>query len=274
MGKTLKRHEVLARLQKTIESDAPILGAGCSAGIVAKCAELAGADLILVYSSGKSRLMGLPTTVLGDSNSQTLAMVDEILNVTKDVPIIGGVEAIDPTHLDLSRLVHRFVDAGFSGVINYPTLGFYPTKRRFRDQVGLGFAREAELMSIARSEELFSMAYVFNPADAQTMAEAGADCVCAHVGATVGGLAGYESDYTIMDACREVEEIVAAARRINPSVVCLAHGGPFSVPEDTQRLYVETSVVGYVGASSIERIPIERAITNTVRGFKSVGRSK
>src|SRR5690349_11341790 len=189
------RAEILARLHQTNRQGRPILGAGCSVGIVAKCAERAGADLIVVYSTGRSRIMGLPTTPLGDSNALTLSMYSEIDNVVDSTPIIGGAEATDPTYRRLPRLVSKFREQGYDGIINFPTLGNNPTRSDMREDVGLGFSREVEMVRIARQQDYFTMAYVHDVEQAKQMAAAGVDVQVPHVGWTAGGMSGATTSY-------------------------------------------------------------------------------
>ncbi len=269
MGPLISRAIILERLRSTIAAGKPVIGAGCSAGIIAKCAELGGADIIIVYSTGKSRMMGLPTTRIGHSNPITLKMCDELLNVVKNTPIIGGIEATDPTTMDLRKVLKRFVDSGYSGIINFPTILMFGGYREMREQVGLGFSREVELIHIAREENVFTMAYVFNPEEVIQMVDAGVDCIACHVGATVGGIAGFQYKDPIERALANVQSMIEAGRKRRSDLICLAHGGPFAEPKDTVRLYRETDSQGFVGASSIERIPIEKAVTNVVRDFKN-----
>jgi predicted TIM-barrel enzyme len=270
MNPSFPRSVVLDRLRKTIAAGRPIIGAGCSAGLIAKCAELGGADLIVVYSTGRSRLMGLPTSRIGHSNPITLGMCEEIQNVVRDTPIVGGVEATDPTTLDLRRVLRRFVDAGYSGVINFPTILMFDRYRKMREEVGLGFSRELDLIRIAREEEVFTLAYVFNEEEAVAMTDAGVDCLVCHVGGTTGGLTGFQYLQSLDHALTSVQAMVEAGRKHRSDLICLAHGGPFAEPQDTARLYEKTDVHGFVGASSIERIPIERAVIGVVRDLKSV----
>jgi predicted TIM-barrel enzyme/catechol 2,3-dioxygenase-like lactoylglutathione lyase family enzyme len=267
------RTAILARLAEASARGEAILGAGCSAGIVAKCAELGGADLILVYSTGRSRLMGLPTWRLGNSNPETIAMSREILNVVGSTPIIGGLEACDPTRLDLESLLDDFVAAGFSGVINFPTLSNVPDMRRRGDAVGIGFSREVEMIRQARGRGIFTMAYVASPDDSRAMADAGADCIVSHSGPTAGGLSGYPHRGSLDEVLAAVEEILQAARETNPDVICLVHGGPLASPAQVSVALRRTSAVGFVGASSIERIPIERAVVATTQAFKRLSLS-
>ncbi len=269
--KMFERTEILAAIENQTAKGIPILAAGSSCGLVAKCAALGGADMLVVYSTGLSRLMGLPTSRIGDSNARTIEMADEIRNVVSDVPVIGGIEAWDPVRLDLDRLLDRFWAAGYSGVINYPTISTMGDKwRDRRGRVGLGFDREVEMIALARKKEIFTMAYVASAADATAMTEAGADCIVPHVGATRGGLVGHDEGQAIQAAVKRINEINAAARAVRDDVILLAHGGAVSEPEDTEEVYRSTDCVGFVGASSIERIPIERAVHAVTKAFKAI----
>lgn len=273
MGRRFTREEILRRLSKTSEEGKPIIAAGSSAGIIAKCAELGGADLIMVYSSGKARIRGFQTTMVENSNQVTLEMFEEINNVVQDTPIIAGIDSTEPpAGRDLAELVQRFVDTGFSGIINFPTYGFFEdeTWRRDREAQGIGFSREIELIRIARNMGVFTMAYVFFPQDARAMAEAGVDCMVPHAGGTAGGLVGFDAIASpLKDASATVQKMIEATREANPDVICLAHGGQIATPEDTRYLYEHTEATGFVGASSIERIPVEKAVTEVVKAFKS-----
>ncbi|MYE25726.1 MAG: phosphoenolpyruvate hydrolase family protein [Chloroflexi bacterium] len=274
----INRAEILSRLRATLAKGDAIIGAGCSAGIVAKCAELGGADLIVCYSTGRSRIMGLRTEVIGHSNPRTLDMYDEISNVVKDSPIIAGIEANDQTTYDLSIVIDRFVGRGFDGFINFPTVGNHERVSDFflREYENIasslqqpwGFAREVELIRLLRARDIFTMCYVFNAEQAARMAEAGVDVVCAHVGGTAGGLIGFPAD-PMEESLDSAQRIMEGAWNVDPDVICLAHGGPFAEPEDTRVLYERTDAQGFVGASSIERIPIEKAVMSAVKGFKN-----
>ena len=273
MKPLIPRVEIIARLKDSLSEGSPILATGCSAGIIAKCAELGGADLIVVYSTGKSRLMGLPTTRLGDSNAITLSMADEILNVVKNAPVIGGIEATDPTRLDLRKLLNRFVESGYSGIINFPTLGLWPDQRRRGEKVNLGFKREVDIIRLAREKNIFTMAYVASFEDAVAMVDAGVDCLVAHTGPTEGGLIGFDYEGTLEKATVRVNDILKAAEKRSDDIICLAHGGPISAPSHTAHIYQHTPAVGFVAASSIERIPVEAAVTQTAQRFKGVSLS-
>jgi predicted TIM-barrel enzyme len=278
MARRLSRSEVLARLRRTIAEGKPVIAAGSSAGIIAKCAELGGADLIMVYSSGRARIRGFQTSLVENSNTVTLEMFGEIDAVVQDAPIVGGADATElPAGRDLSQLVKTFVDTGFSGIINFPTYGFFNDEawRAERDAAGIGFSREIELIRLARNMDVFTMAYVFFPEDAAAMAEAGVDCVVPHTGGTAGGLVGFDSIAAPLDeAVAAVQTMVEAAKQANPDVICLAHGGRIATPEDTKYLYNRTDAVGFVGASSIERIPVEKAVTEIVQAFKALELNK
>jgi predicted TIM-barrel enzyme len=266
------RDAILARLRKTIADQKPVVAAGSSCGLVAKSAEVGGADLIVVYSTGLSRLLGLPTTIFGDTNNATLAMAEQILNVVIDTPVICGVEAADPRWMRLAKLVDRVKDAGYSGVINFPTVTLFEAgslQRREKDGTGFGFNRELDLMGLARERDLFTMCYVFTPEEAEQMAKAGVDCVVAHVGGTSGGFDGFHNVAPVDVALTKTDEMIDAARKVNPEVIVLGHGGPFDTPENVQVLYERSKAQGFVGASSVERIPIEAAVSEAVRSFKS-----
>ncbi|MFI7067627.1 phosphoenolpyruvate hydrolase family protein [Kribbella sp. NPDC050124] len=268
--KRFMRAEILDALATTISRRVPVLAAGSSCGLVAKCAAQAGADLIVVYSTGRSRLMGLPTSRIGDSNASTLEMAEEITNVVTSVPVIGGIEAWDPTRLDLERLLDLFEAAGFSGVINYPTISTMGRLwRDRRERVGLGFTREVELIELARGRNLFTLSYVATPEDAERMAQAGVDCLVPHVGATAGGLVGHETNETRESQIDELERMISAASGVRDDLIFLAHGGTLAEPADLDAVYARTRCVGFVGASSIERIPIERAVMDVVTQFKA-----
>ena len=265
------RREVTERLKRSHEAGQPILIACCGAGIIAKCAELAGADLIMTACTSKSRLMGLPTTIMGNPNEDMLELCGEISNVVRKTPIIASLDAADPRWMDLRLLLEKVAAVGYSGVLNYPTVSplLGHDRRLVRESVGLGFGREVEMMRIAREMDLFTVAYTFNPEDAKPMAEVPVDCLVAHVGSTTGGLAGFRA-ISLAEGAEWAQKIIDVTKSINPGILCLAHGGPFASPEDTRYLYAHTEAMGFVGASSIERIPIEKAIKEAVAQFKSI----
>jgi len=224
MGKKVfKREEIVSRLRENIAKKVPIVGAGSSCGLIAKCAEKGGADIIIAYSTGLSRLKGLPTTTLGDSNNITISMAEELLNVVQDTPIIAGIEAADPRYWDLSYLIDKFMAV--------------------------------------------TIAYAFRVDEAVEMTKAGLDCLIVHCGGTAGGMTGFKA-IPFEQAGKLVEEMINGVRKVNPDIICLAHGGPFDVPKNLSYLYEHTRAQGFVGASSVERIPVEKAVTEAVKGFK------
>ncbi|MCD6574061.1 phosphoenolpyruvate hydrolase family protein [Candidatus Aerophobetes bacterium] len=269
--KIFKRDEIISRLRENIAKKIPIVGAGSSCGLIAKCAEKGGADLIIVYSTGLSRLKGLPTTILGDSNNITISMAEEILNVVQDTPIIAGIQACDPRYWDLDYLIDKFMAVGYSGIINFPTMGFHEPGTLWRElyeAVNLGMGREVELIRTANQKDIFTMAYAFRTDEAVEMAKAGLDCLIVHCGGTAGGMTGFKA-VPFEEAGKLVEEMIDAVRKVNPDIICLAHGGPFDVPENLSYLYENTRAQGFVGASSVERIPVEKAVVEAVKGFKN-----
>lgn len=283
MATPITRQEIIERLRGEISRNRPVFGAGCSAGIIGKCAEQGKADLIIVYSTGKTRMMGLPTTIIGPSNPITLGMADELMNVVKNTPIIAGVEANDPFCLDLGASLSRFVEKGFNGVINFPTVGLYENLieggmalRKFTEHMAPGYGvehwgwpREVEMVRILRQRDIFTMVYVFTPADAAEMAAARADVVCVHVGPTMGGMTGFSELEDLETLLKKSQDTIEAARREHPEVICLIHGGPFYDSESTAIIYEKTDAQGFVAASAIERTPVEKAVMETCQGFKN-----
>jgi predicted TIM-barrel enzyme len=285
MSTRIERKEILDRLKKEMSENRPILGAGCSAGIMAKCAEIGRADLIIVYSTGRTRMMGLPTTMItGTSNPVTLQMVDELTNVVKNTPIIAGIEANDIYCLDLEDSLKRFVDKGFSGAINFPTVALYENLieggmalRKFTEALAPGYgvkhwgwSREVEMIGILHEWDMFTMSYVFTPPDAVAMVNAGVDVVCVHVGPTMGGLTGYAPTEDMDKLLSKAQDVMNAARDARSDVICLIHGGPFYDPESTKVVYEKTDAVGFVAASAIERIPIEKAVVTVCKDYKQL----
>ena len=265
------RTQIVERLRQQIALGKPIIGAGCSSGLIARSAEHGGADLIIVYNTGTSRLMGLPTThTMNHANPSTLAMYDEISNVVTHTPIIGGGEAQDPTYMDLHRLVGDFRQTGFDGMINFPTTGPSGSRNRDRSSVGLGLDRDFEMIKIASDQDYFTICYGYTEEQTLGLAAVGADVIVGHAGWTTGGLAGAGASAMSLDkACEHVQKMVELARRENPHVIVLAHGGPISSADDTRYLYENTDAQGFLGASSMERIPVEAALVDAVRAFKS-----
>jgi predicted TIM-barrel enzyme len=262
------RASILERLRSTIASGRPILAAGCSAGIIARAAEEGGADLIVCYSTGKTRIQGLPTTPIGHANPITLSMYEEIENVVDNTPIIGGAHAGDPTYRRLHRLVDAFRNTGFDGIINFPTAGSNPHVAAQREHIGQGFQREAAMIKLAREQDYFTMAYAYTEEQARVLAAAGVDVQVPHIGWTIGGDVGRSEAPNLQQTVDFVQRYAEITHAENPDAIILAHGGALAEPEDTRLLYEQTDCKGFVGASSIERIPVENAVRNAVRSFK------
>jgi len=272
MHENFTREEILDRLNRTIQSKKPIIAAGASAGIIARAAERGGADLIMVYSSGKTRLKGEQTSFVEDSNNVTMEMIAEMAEVVEHTPIVAGLEATEPSpKCDLAELIKRALSTGASAIINFPTMGFMrdPEWRKEKDEEGLGFKREIEMIQLARDMDVFTMAYVFYPRDARAMAGAGVDCLVPHVGGTGGGEVGYDT-LSHREAAVRINKMIESAKKVRDDIIFLGHGGPFASPEDTAYLYEHTEAKGFVGASSIERIPVERAVKLIVLEFKNI----
>ena len=271
------RDEVLRRLRDQINRGRPIVGAGAGTGISAKFAEAGGADLIVIYNSGRFRMAGHGSLAgllaYGDANAIVREMGErEVLPVVRDIPVIAGVMGTDPLRR-MDQLLADFDAVGFSGVNNFPTVGLIDGRFRMElERTGMGFGKEVEMIRLAHQREFFTAVYVFNPEEAVAMANAGADLIIAHVGLTVGGSIGLASgDALRLEQTPElVQAIGNAAKRVKSDVILLCHGGPIATPEDAAYVLQRCDAVGFVGASSMERLPVETAITETTRAFKSI----
>jgi predicted TIM-barrel enzyme len=271
------RLEVLERLRQQIAAEHPIIGAGAGTGISAKFAEAGGADLIIIYNSGRFRMAGHGSLAgllaFGDANAIVREMGErDVLPVVHATPVIAGVMGTDPMR-QMGYLLRDLDALGFSGINNFPTVGL--TDGRFRmelERTNLGFGKEVDMIREAHELGFFTCVYVFNPDEARAMAEAGADAIIAHMGLTVGGSIGLEErDAMSLDAAVEgVQSIGDSARRVKPDAILLCHGGPIATPEDATYVLERTDAVGFVGASSMERLPVETAITSTIREFKAI----
>jgi predicted TIM-barrel enzyme len=274
MSKQFTREEILERLQKEIKNGRPIIVAGAGIGITAKFAELGGADLIGVYNSGLYRMNGHGSSAgsmpFGDANEIVLEMgLRSIMPAVKNIPVIAGVCGTDVTRV-MSIFLKQIKEAGFSGVMNFPTVGTLDGNFRQRlEDMGMGYEKEVEMIRMAREMGLFTMCYSFNPEEARAMARAGSDALIAHLGLTAGGSLGSKRAIKLEEGVPRVQEILKAAKEIKKDIICLAHGGPISSPEDTEYIYQHTDAVGFLGASSIERIPVEKAIQSATEAFKS-----
>jgi predicted TIM-barrel enzyme len=268
---------VRERLGDVLAAGAPVIGAGAGTGLSAKAAVHGGADLILVYNSGRFRMAGIGsnagTLPLGDANAIMMDMGErEILPVVRDVPVIAGVNGTDPTR-DMRRFLERVLDVGFAGVINFPTMGIIDGRwRQSLEETGFSYRLEVEMIAAARELGLFTMAYTFTDDEVRRMASVGVDVVVAHLGTTVGGLIGADpnSAPSLDHAVQRTQEMADAARAEQPDVIVLTHGGPIATPVEVREVLARTSAQGFVGASTMERLPVEQAIGDTVRAFKDV----
>jgi len=269
------RTEIIQRLRAKVAARQPIVGAGAGNGLSAKCEEDGGADLIIIYNSGRFRMAGRGSLsgllAYGNANDIVVDMGREILPIPQFTPVIAGVNGTDP-FLDVPRFLRQLKDQGFSGVQNFPTVGLIDgTFRANLEETGMGFDKEVEMIRAAHEADLLTTPYVFSAADAVLMTEAGADVIVAHLGLTTGGSIGAETARTLDDAVALAEEWAAAARSVRADVIVLVHGGPIAEPADAQ--YVMTrapGIDGFYGASSMERLPTERALTAQVREFTSL----
>jgi predicted TIM-barrel enzyme len=269
------RDQCLERLRAQVATGKPVIGGGAGTGISAKCAEAGGIDLIIIYNSGRFRMAGRGSLSgmmpYGDANQIVMDMAREVLPVVKNTPVLAGVCGTDPFRI--MRLFLRDVQAaGFSGVQNFPTVGLIDgTFRQGLEETDMGYGLEVDMIRQANELGLLTCPYVFNEDEARDMAKAGADVLIPHMGLTTKGSIGARSALTLEESARRVQSMHDAAKKVKPDVLVLCHGGPISEPEDAQYILSHThGVVGFFGASSIERLPTEVAITSCVRRFKGL----
>jgi predicted TIM-barrel enzyme len=271
----LNRVQALARLRAQVEAGRPVIGAGAGTGLSAKCAEAGGADLIVVYNSGRYRMAGRGSLAglmpYGDANAIVVEMAAEVLPVVEDTPVLAGVCGTDPFR-PMPVFLRQLRELGFAGVQNFPTVGLVDgVFRRGLEETGMGFGLEVELIAAARELDLLTAAYVFDPEQARAMAEAGADLLVPHMGLTTGGAIGAETARTLDECVEAIQAMRDAAVEVSPELLVLCHGGPIAEPEDAAYVLDRTTgVAGFLGASSMERLPAEAAIAGTVRRFKSL----
>jgi len=271
----VKRDEALARLRAQVDAGRPIVGAGAGTGLSAKCAEAGGGDLIIIYNSGRYRMAGRGSLAglmpYGDANAIVVDMAREVLPVVHDTPVLAGVCGTDPFRV-MPRFLSELQQIGFTGVQNFPTVGLIDgTFRQNLEETGMGFALEVEMIGEARRIDLLTCPYVFDVDDAGAMTEAGADVLVAHMGLTTKGTIGAETSRTLDECVGLIQEIHDTAKAINPDVIVLCHGGPIAEPDDAAYVLERTNgVAGFFGASSMERLPTETAMTETMRRFKAL----
>ncbi len=269
------RTEILKRFRKKIAAGRPIIGGGAGIGISAKCEEAGGIDLIVIYNSGRFRMAGHGSLAglmpFGDANAIVLEMASEVLPVVKKTPVLAGVCGTDPMRI-MSRFLEQVRAAGFAGVQNFPTVGLIDgTFRRNLEETNMGYDKEVELIRLAREMDLLTTPYVFNPDDAEQMTRAGADILVAHMGLTTKGSIGARTARTLEQCVPVIREIAQAARAIRKDVLVLCHGGPIAEPDDAAYVLQHCpGIHGFYGASSMERLPTERAIQGQTELFTKI----
>jgi len=272
MSKDNSRSAILQRLRSKVASGKPIVGGGAGTGISAKCEEAGGVDLIVIYNSGRYRMAGRGSLsglmAYGNANEVVVDMAREVLTAVDYTPVLAGVNGTDPFMLR-DPFLRKLKDMGFAGIQNFPTVGLFDGKMRVNlEETGMGYSLEVDLIRAARDLDLLTTPYVFNVEESKRMAEAGADIIVAHMGLTTGGSIGAETAMTLDDAVREVQAIADAAKSIRDDVLVICHGGPISMPEDADYVLRNCrGVDGFYGASSMERLPTESALTSQVKAF-------
>jgi predicted TIM-barrel enzyme len=271
------RQDLLDKFRAMIDRGEPIIGGGAGTGLSAKCEEAGGIDLIVIYNSGRYRMAGRGSLAgllaYGNANEIVVEMAREVLPVVKKTPVLAGVNGTDPFCLfdsfldDLKRL-------GFAGVQNFPTVGLIDgTFRANLEETGMGYGLEVDMIRLARVKDLLTTPYVFSEADAVAMAEAGADILVCHMGLTTGGAIGADTALKLADCPKRIDSWAAAALKVRKDLLVLCHGGPIAEPDDATYVLANTQHChGFYGASSMERLPTERALTEQTRAFKRIGR--
>ncbi len=301
-----ERSQLLGKFREQIKAKIPIIGGGAGTGLSAKCEEAGGIDLIVIYNSGRYRMAGRGSLAgllaYGNANEIVVDMAREVLPVVKHTPVLAGVNGTDPfcqfdpflDQLEVLPVVKHtpvlagvngtdpfcqfdpFLDQlkeiGFAGIQNFPTVGLIDGKFRANlEETGMGYAMEVDLVRLARSKDMLTTPYVFSVEDARAMTEAGADIIVAHMGLTTGGTIGADTALTLQDCVGEINAIAAAARAINPDIIILCHGGPIAEPEDARYILQQCpGCHGFYGASSMERLPVEKALVAQTQAFKNL----
>jgi len=273
----MNRAELMDRFQSMARAGQPILGGGAGTGLSAKCEEAGGIDLIVIYNSGRYRMAGRGSLAgmlaYGNANEIVVEMAREVLPVVRHTPVLAGVNGTDP-FCNLDYFLDQLAALGFSGVQNFPTVGLIDgTFRAGLEETGMGYGLEVEMIRLAHAKDLLTTPYVFNPDEATAMAEAGADILVAHMGLTTGGAIGASTALTLDDCVERINAIGKAGRAVRPDILLLCHGGPIAEPEDAQYVLARCpDCHGFYGASSMERLPSERALIERTRRFKQITR--
>jgi predicted TIM-barrel enzyme len=271
----IERRKILAKFRDMVERRVPIVGGGAGTGLSAKCEEAGGIDLIIIYNSGRYRMAGRGSAAgllaYGNANEIVKDMAREVLPVVRHTPVLAGVNGTDPFVL-MPQFLAELKGLGFSGVQNFPTVGLFDgVMRTSFEETGMGFGLEVDMIAAAHALDLLTTPYVFNPEEARAMAMAGADIIVAHMGVTTGGAIGATTAKTLDDCVAAIDAIAVAALGVRRDIILLCHGGPIAMPEDAgyvlrhcQRCH------GFYGASSMERLPVEAALTEQTRRFKGL----
>jgi predicted TIM-barrel enzyme len=271
----IERQAILAKFRDLIRRGVPIIGGGAGTGLSAKCEEAGGIDLIVIYNSGRYRMAGRGSSAgllaYGNANAIVKDMAREVLPVVKHTPVLAGVNGTDPFVL-MPQFLGELKAMGFSGVQNFPTVGLFDgTMRASFEETGMGYGLEVEMIGQAHALDLLTTPYVFNPEEAVAMTDAGADIVVAHMGVTVGGSVGAKSAKSLDQSVIEIDAIARAARGRRDDIIVLCHGGPIATPDDATYVLQRTkNCHGFYGASSMERLPVETALTEQTRKFKAI----
>ncbi len=273
---TLSRSELLARFRQKISDGRPIVGGGAGTGLSAKCAEAAGLDFIVIYNSGRYRMAGRSSMAglmpYGDANAIVMEMGQEVLPVTDNIPVMAGVCGTDPFR-DIPRFLDKIKAEGFAGIQNYPTVCLFDGMIRANlEETGLGFYREVELVRAARERDLITLAYVHDEDEAAAMTDAGADILVPHMGLTTSGMIGAKSSLTLDESIDLVTRLRDAIRAVDPNAIIVCHGGPIATPADARTVIKAVDgIVGFLGASSMERLPTETAMVSHMKEFLDLG---
>jgi len=271
----IARAEILKKFRRMIDDGRPIIGGGAGTGLSAKAEEAGGIDLIIIYNSGRYRMAGRGSAAgllaYGNANDIVVDMANEVLPVVKHTPVLAGVNGTDPFVL-MPQFLSKLKAMGFSGVQNFPTIGLFDgAMRQSFEETGMGYSLEVDMIAAAHELDLLTTPYVFNPEEAKAMARAGADIIVAHMGVTIGGAIGAKGAKSLAQCADEIAAISAAARAVRSDVIILCHGGPIAMPADAKFILdcVKTCH-GFYGASSMERLPVEMAISAQVQDFRGL----
>jgi predicted TIM-barrel enzyme len=273
--KQYTRTQLIGRLKAKLATGKIIVAGGAGTGISAKFEEEGGADILMVFNSGRYRMHGLGSLsgwmAYGDANAIALDMGEhQVLPITKEVPVVCSVNGTDPTRV-MSVFLKKVIETGFSGVNNFPTMGMIDGNfRATLEATGMGYDKEVDMIGLAHSMDIFTMAYAFTVEEATSMAKAGCDLLLAHVGLTAGGSIGAVKTLTLEESADLIGQMDTAVRKINPEIMVLCHGGPISLPEDVKFILGKVKCEGFVGASSMERLPVERGIRDMTAAFAAL----